>query len=320
MKIFHENWDWITQIDFKNSKVVSKKHIDNFFSFYSKNFENLNVEGKLSFLLNEKKFNFYSFSIFDNFSSKITISKLNDYINEKIEENRINNPDLWRLASYDIENVFINWEKSDFLLWKKWKIYFEVNMLYLENETINSLKVYLWNKFLSNPKIKVFPSTYFTVKFIKDKLRKDSVNLLYIQEDQIKLIKIKEWKIYDISFIKLWYSTLRSIFNDNWVLDSFYSCINNTYDCDIPDASKHSISFYIDTIIKRLDESLWDNKNLILFSRLTNSSYFYSYFSKQFSRNIPWYLLPYNNSNTLNNFWFKFSQDEIDIITYLNYW
>lgn len=320
MKIYYEIWDWGLNVDFKNNKISSKKKLNYNIDKCILELEKLSTIPETTFLLDESKFNFFSFKIFEFYDKQISISDLNIIINKKKQLIKEKYPDAWFFLFYNIEDIVVDWLEDDYIIWNKWKISYLLNLIYINYDTYWTFKKSLWRDFNSNKNLKIYPSSFFTINFLKKRLKKQNINLLYINNDLIKLIKIKNWKLNSNLYINLWVNFLKEIFNENWSLDSFYSCINNNNleSCFFENVSSKSFDFYCNTIIKRLSENLDLSSNTILFTNLLKSKQFLDNFSMKYTNSIWWYLLPFNSSNTLETYWYNFERDEIDILTYIN--
>ncbi len=179
MYLFYESDSYTTYLKC-NNKVCFKKKINWIFDYYIQNIMKENL-WKHSFLIDEDRFFYYSFPVFWEFDKTITINDLNNLIDEKKDYIKENYSNWWYMIFYNIQDIYINWEEKDYIVWEQWKIYFKLNIYYLNNETSNIFKVFAGSNFSERSDINIFPWSFFTVNFLKKNLNKSNFNILYLK-------------------------------------------------------------------------------------------------------------------------------------------
>ncbi|MBS8122560.1 hypothetical protein [Candidatus Vampirococcus lugosii] len=322
MKIYQDRLNSILQINFRNKKVCNKKIINNNFDeFIVKNDFGDNKELNV-FLLDENRFNYFSYLINENFTSRITIKHIKKILKSKINEieTDINIDKNGIFLFYHIYDIYINGEYSKYLIGNEGSISFKIILIYLNLESTNHFKFLCGNKILENKNIKIYPSSFCTINHMYKKLSKYNFSLLYIMENNFKILNITGGIISDISSISLGYDLLKNIFKDQGAINCYYSCFDKNieqtfYSQKIID---YSLEFYVKTLIKRIKEQgCYNNSNIIL-SKLNQSQKFIDIFNDIYNKKIGGYILAYNYGDDLETFGYKFKYDEIDIVTYLN--
>ncbi len=319
MEVFYEQDSLIKYLSFKNKKIQSKKKLN--YSLTTLLTENTVEEGsKKVFLIDEDRFNIFNFSITKNFNNKISLSDIKEIVKNKKANITTNHWNVWKFLYYNIENIFINWEQKDFLIWQSWKINFQISFFYLDFETVNLFKKFAGNKFLTDTNLQIYPASLFTNTFIKRSTQKENIALLYILNKEIKLIIIKDSKIKKIEKLSLGLSHLKEIFKESGNLEAYFSCLNSykNYSWIGESIIVKNLSFYCWTITKRLKDNLPKSYNIVLLSKLTKSEMFWSIFSKNYCQQVWWYIIPFEHKNNFNSFWYKFEKDEVDLLAFLN--
>lgn len=317
MLICYENNDNIFELNMDISTDSFTKRI-NFCSFenYMKNHQ---ICSNNYYLLKEDRFNFYSVDIYQKRDTKFTIWDFKSVLEDKKQQFY---KEHWRTSTllfYDLDSIFIDWEKQKFVINQKWDIYFRLNMIFLDTQTLNLFKINSWNKLNDEKKLNIYPSRYFTIKFIEKTLEKQDFNLFYIDQKSAKLLIIKNWFYRDYYNLNLWKDKLKDIFEDNSIQDLYYNNFSDISWNELKERLlKSSLEFYTDMVSKWLGESVWKWENIIFVSDLLKNKYFLDIFIKFYSKYVWWYILPFNYSNKLNTYHRKWLNDYVDILTCIN--
>lgn len=279
----------------------------------------IDKKDKKIFLLDDERFNFYSFVVNKIFEKKITISDLKKIIDEKKNEININYWKPWIFILYSIWEITINNVEDEYIIWKSWIIKFRINFVYLNNTSVLSIKNILWNNFTNDLNLKILPNSFHTIHFLKEKLNKNNLNIVYIEENEIKLIIIENWFYSKIIKFWLWIDKLKSIFKDNNLSIVYYQTYKtNDFNDFTLNLINESFNFYINLLIKWLKENLWNWQDCIIISNLLENEFFIKTFNNEYTKNIKWFVLPFNYWQELNNIWKKWEPNKIDILITIN--
>lgn len=314
MNIFYQSDSFFYLVRKNDNTVVKKrvyKKIDKILE------DNTFVKTKNYFLLEENNFLYYSLNIELRLDNKITIVYLKKLINNKILYLKSNYNINWKKLLTSIDNIQVGWESKKYLIWEKWYIKFLLNIIFLKSDCLNLFESHFWWSFINNLSFEILPKSFYTLYFIKNILWKNNFNVLYILEDKIKLLKVKNGFYNDfVSIENLGFNMLKSIYKENNILQYlFTSNISNDF---VKDLSLKSLDFYNNILIEWLNENLEYSWNLLLLSDLNKNTLFVNDFVKKYKTKINWYFLPLNSFDILNKFNFNWNCDEIDLLTFLN--
>jgi len=166
----------------------------------------LDFSDEMNVYLLDTKFNYYL---------KSFVSTDKKVILQDIEAN-LKDFDLWkdRFIWYTITDIEINWKKSDILLWKTWDITYNIWVYTLDNINYNNVL----QDFGKNMKLNIFPTSFWTVKFLWKEVL--NWNLLYLWENKIEIITIDNWFYKYIDVLDIWLLQFR-----NTILEIFWKQI-----------------------------------------------------------------------------------------------
>jgi len=316
MRIIYEVGNWIYNINNKNWKIAKSLINNNIDKFIIKDFK---VEEKTIFLLDEQRFSFFSFDIFLDQKEPLDINQFKKIIEEKKNYIKEKYEKYWEFLYFLVDDIYVNGEKKTYFLWDVWKIHFRLKFVLIGFETNDLFRIFSGNKLFENKNIEVFPQSTFTLNFLRDSLKKDDINLLYIFNDYTKLIQIKKWFYHKISKIPYWLEKIKTIFKDNDIYalykDSFGSTEFNGFSQKL---IWESFNFYSKIICKWISQELSSSKDLILISKISKNKFFIDSFSHVYGEMIKWYVLPFHTSKNLNKNDLNIDVWYLDIIVFLD--
>lgn len=316
MNIIYELWNWIYNIKNNNWKIIKSLINTNVDRFIIKKFKS---EEKTIFLLDEQRFSFFSFDIFLDQKDPLDIKQFKKIIEEKKNYIKEKYEKYWEFLYYLIDDIYVNWQKKTYFLWDIWKIHFRLKFVLIWFETNDLFRIFTWNKFFENKNIEIYPQTTFTINFLRDSLKKDEINLLYIFNDYTKLIQIKNWFYHKISKIPYWIEKIKTIFKDNDIYSLYKDSSLNVWFNDFSQKLVwESFNFYSKIICKWLLKELWNSKDIIIISKISNNKFFIDSFSRIYLELIKWYVLPFHSSKNLNKNNYKIDIWYLDLIVFLD--
>ncbi len=317
MNVFYEKYDSVLNISYyKDTQLFKKKTIYKKIDKLDDN--DIFLKNKNTFLLDENKFSFYSFDAYISNCDKFKLEQLNQIIEEK--KNIIKIEYWWndKFLFYVIDNIFVDWASQKYVLKQSWNIYFRLNFVYLTQEFYYMFNKLWWNQTLNN-NFFIYPQSFYSLYFLKNSLQKLKLNIVYILDEEVKLIKINEWFYENIYRINSWNDKLKSIFVEDDLLSIYnQSFKNNNFNDISKKLIKDSIWFYSLMINKWLDDYIDKWENIILISKLSKNKFFIEIFSEKYKKIINGYVLPFNYSNLLDDFNKKWMHDNIDLMIYFN--
>ncbi len=319
MNIFFEESNFFYGFSYKDKKLSNPKTI------------NLDLENLLisdlpeksknnTFLLNENRFVFQNFLIQESTNEKLTMSYLNQILEKKKTKIYETNWNIGYFLFYNINDIIVNQERKNYVIGESGNIMFNLNIAYLDIETSTIFKSFYGNKFIEDVFLNIYPSSFFTLWFLKNSFDKRNFAMLYIFEDFAKLIIIKNWFYEYIFNIKLWISTLKTIFQENNIFDLYQKSFStkdfNSFQTNL---INECMDFYSNFLIKWLKDCDILYQDLILFSDIINNKFFLENFGKKYTYEIMWYAIPFHYSEKINSKGNKnLKKIFTDVISYLN--
>jgi len=178
-----------------------------------------------TFLLDESRFSFFRFDVFLETDENFSIQKLQEIIQEKMEQIELEQWAQGKFLTTYIDSIFINWEEKKHLIWEYGQIFFRLYIIYIDNQTLYAINSHFW-KVRENPNVKILPQSFHTTLFLRNSLKRDNFLLLYITESSAKIIKITNSFYESVNVINLWLGALKQMYKDNWVYQYWYKDYN----------------------------------------------------------------------------------------------
>lgn len=154
------------------------------------------------FMLDESRFSFFRFDVFQTFDKKFTLQDLKDIIEEKCQATKkYNDVDGERIMVY-IDSIHINGEEKKHVIGESGEIFFRLYIVYLNKKTMNIVNS-VYGNLLNTHNIHILPQSFHTVLFLRNNLKKDNFVLLYITENSCKAIKIQNGFYHAVETLNL---------------------------------------------------------------------------------------------------------------------
>lgn len=269
------------------------------------------------FMLDDSRFSFFSFDVFETFTDTFTINDLDTIIHKKFLEvqNEISIGE--KILTY-IDTIFVDWETKNFVIGEKWEIFFRLYIICVDKQTLNQLNSSYGN-ILANKKISLIPQSFYTLVFLRNNLKKDNFVLLYITETYCKAISVKNWFYENIESLNLWIWALKQMYKDNWIVQyryKDYDFIENN-----PLAKSlvmETLEFYSQLFCKRFYEKNLVWNDVVVISPITRNVHFMEAFDKEYRKISNNYVVPFNHSDNLNYFDTEREPEDMDALVLLN--
>lgn len=206
------------------------------------------------FMLDESRFSFFRFDIFEKFEKKFTFQNLKDIIEDRCQSTKKHNDvDGERIMVY-IDNIYVNGEEKKYVIGESGEIFFRLHIVYLNKKTMNTINS-VYGNFLEEKNINILPQSFHTLLFLRNNLKKDNFVLLYITENSCKAIKIQNGFYHAMDTLNLGMAALKQMYKDNGIVQYRYK----TYDFIeqnplARDLVKETLQFYSQLFCKRFHE------------------------------------------------------------------
>ncbi len=182
----------------------TKNNINNKQYFFW-NIWDLNIKEWTEIYIEDTNFNFdIKTFLYDN-NKKIWL--------KEIEENL---KKFGKITWYTILNTNKKWEKIKFILWQHWEISYDIGIYSINNKKKNQI----FKNFWKNIKLNIFPSSFFLIKNVWEKIKQWTI--LYLLNNTTKIINIEKWFYKNIEKINIWIEQF-----ENTIIDIYGKKINN---------------------------------------------------------------------------------------------
>jgi len=270
------------------------------------------------FMLDESRFSFFRFDIFQTFEKKFTYQNLKEIIEEKCHSTKkYNDVDGERIMVY-IDSIHINGEEKKHIIGKNGEIFFRLYIVYLHKKTMNIINS-VYGNLLDVSNLNILPQSFHTLLFLRNNLKKDNFILLYITENACKAIKIQNGFYHTVETLNLWMGALKQMYKDNGIVQYWYK----TYDFieSNPLAKglvKETLQFYSTLFCKRFKEKNLIWTDVIVISPITKNVHFIETFNEEYKKMTNNYVVPFHHSEKLQTFGKIWEPDDMDAIILMN--
>jgi len=153
-------------------------------------------------MLDESRFSFFRFDVFQTFEKKFTFQDLKDIIEYKCEMTKKHNDvDGERVMVY-VDSIHVNGEEKKHVIGESGEIFFRLYIVYVNKKTMNTLNS-VYGNFLKMKNINLMPQSFHTLLFLRNNLKKDNFVLLYITENFCKAIKVQNGFYHSVETLNL---------------------------------------------------------------------------------------------------------------------
>ena len=269
------------------------------------------------FLLDETYFYFFRFDIFLNQENELKLNELNEIIQDKKNEIKTRTRDAELINSY-IDNIFINWDKKKYVIWEKWEIFFRVYMIYLDKTCLNRFNS-VYGDILNKKEINIIPQSLNTLLFLRKNIEKENFLLMYINENNCKMIKVRDWFYESIDILNFGIGSLKQMYKDNGIINYRYKTYEEIENNALAKwLVSETLNFYCELLIKRIFEKNLIWTDLILISSITKNTHFMETFNQKYSRINNNYIVPFHYSTTLETFKKLREPEDMDALILIN--
>lgn len=318
MNIFYEDSDSFLKIWFDKEKSSVTK------SLINTNLEHLDVNKidvctKSIFLLEEKYFDFICIDDKIQVEDDIDINFIENYIKNKLPSLKSKFWESNKLLFYSFENIVSNWESSDYMLRQSWEIFFKVKFVFIDRSVEYKFLDLFGRKTLNSWNVFVYPKSFYTISCLNSTIKESDINLLYFNDDEIKLIKTTDWSYNKIETLEFWSNSLKKIFDDNWISSLYYQTFDQQEFNDISlDLINQSLMFYVKTVNQWLSQFIEKWEKIVICWWLLNNKLFVEMFKSEYKNQFDAIILPFNRQKT--DCWIseKWLLNNVDLLSYIN--
>ncbi len=268
------------------------------------------------FLLDDQRFNFFSFNIHQYFEEKISYSLLQDLIYEKIEFLKKETKES--LLFSRIDAITVNGEQKQFLVGEKGDISFKIILVYLKREICLEFED-KYGDFQNQKQIEIFPETFQTINFLKTNTKQDNFLLLYIRDTHCKGIVVKNGFYAKIETINLGVNALMQFYRDNGISQYWYKSYEEIE--QNPFAKNlviQTLEFYSHMLCKWIKEQEIWWRNIFVVSPIMKNVHFMEIFNQEYHKWYNNYIVPFHYSQKLDLLGKQRELEDIDMLIFIN--
>jgi len=270
------------------------------------------------FMLDESRFSFFRFDIFQKFETTFNFQDLKTIIEDRSQSTKNHNDvDGERIMVY-IDSIHINGEEKKYVIGESGEIFFRLYIVYLNKQTMNSINS-VYGNLLKQKNLSILPQSFHTLLFLRNNLKKDNFVLLYITEHSCKAIKIQNGFYHAVETLNLWMGSLKQMYKDNGIVQYWYK----THDfIESNPLAKNlvteTLQFYSQMFCKRFQEKNLTGTDVIVISPITKNVHFIETFNEEYKKMTNNYVVPFHHSEKLNTFGKVWEPDDMDAIILMN--
>ncbi len=270
------------------------------------------------FMLDESRFSFFRFDMYETFEDKFTLQDLKNIVEEKCQATKKYNEVDWERIMVYIDNVIVDGEEKKYVIWEKGKIFFRLYIVYLNKTTLNSMNSVYGNIFKVK-NLNIVPQSFHTLLFLRNNLKKEDFVLLYINETFCKAIKIQNGFYHSVDTLNLGMSSLRQMYKDNGIVQYWYKSYEFIEGNPLAkNLVTDTLQFYSQLFCKWLQEKglIWTD--IIVISQITRNVHFIETFNQEYKKMTNNYIVPFHNSELLHTFGKTREPDDMDALIMMN--
>ncbi len=270
------------------------------------------------FMLDETRFSFFRFDIYQTVEEKFTLQDLKKIIDEKCQgTKKLHNVDGERIMAY-IDTIYVDGEEKKYVIGESGELFFRLYIIYLNKTSINTINS-AYGNFFEIKNITLIPQSFHTLLFLRNSLKKDDFVLLYINENFCKAINVKHGFYQSVETLNLWLSALKQMYKDNGIVQYRYK------DYEFIESNPlakwlvtDTLQFYSQLFCKWLLEKNFIGTDIIVISPITKNAHFIETFNEEYKKLTNNYIVPFHHSELLNTFGKEREPDDMDALILMN--
>lgn len=270
------------------------------------------------FMLDESRFAFFRFDVFETREEKFTLQDLKKIIDEKTattkKQHDVNGE---RIMAY-IDTIYVDGEEKKYVIGEKGEIFFRLYIMYLDKKSINTINS-AYGNFFEIKNITFIPQSFHTLLFLRNSLKKDNFVLLYINETFCKAINVRNGFYESVETLNLGLSALKQMYKDNGIVQYWYK------EFDVIESNplakslvSDTLQFYSQLFCKRLQEKNFVGNDVIVISPITKNVHFIDIFNAEYKKLTNNYIVPFHHSELLATFEKTWEPDDMDALILMN--
>ncbi len=251
------------------------------------------LQSRACFLLKEKNFFYYTFTITLTSREKFTINDYKAIVQEKLSYISRKDGIETTYCNYECYNCTVNNQKTEQIIGKQWTLCFDLSFVIPKNDIITTIKKVCGSKFLMSDMLTLLPLSYYIIKYIDTVLQKKDAAIITIDENSVDLHIVHQWFYSRIESVNMWESLLRACYKDNNIdqyLYEWYETVEKNH--ILKKLIMESLEFYTYQISSWMKQYLSQWSDLFLVTNLIDNPYFLDVLTQQYNKVINWFIVP----------------------------
>lgn len=268
------------------------------------------------FLLDDQRFEFFSYNVSFQSETKLTFADVQDLVQEKLSQAMSQSKEKFLFSH--IDSIKIDWVEKQFLIGEKGKIFCRIILVFLNRATCWEFNDRYWD-FQAQKNIEIYPESLWTLSFLKNNIHTDDFLLLYIRDSHCKWVLVEDGFYKHIETINLGVNALMQMYKDNGISKYWYK---NYEEIEENPFAKNlviqTLEFYSNMLCKWINEkNIWLH-NIFVVSSIMKNGHFMEIFNKVYAKENNKYIVPFHYSDSLDQFGRTWEPEDIDALIYAN--
>ncbi|MCF7834841.1 hypothetical protein K9M48_02175 [Candidatus Gracilibacteria bacterium] len=270
------------------------------------------------FMLDESRFSFFRFDVYQKFDKKITIQDLQKIIDEKVSQIKQQREISDDIISTYIDTIYVDGDSKKFLIGEKGEVFFRLYIIYINKVSLNTINR-IYGNVLSNKHVAILPQSFYTALFLRNILKKENFVLLYINENYCKTIKINQGFYQKVNFLNLGMGSLRQMYKDNGISHYRYKDYETIEKNSLAKSLvTDTIQFYAQNFCKWMKENDLVGSDIIVISPIVKNSHFIEILNNEYGKYNNNYIVPFHHSDSLSDFGKNRDPEDMDFLVLIN--
>lgn len=203
MFIFHELDTHIDKYEIDSDKRQKESLFESWYDLIPKITTWLETDQLIYFLLDERYFDYFMFSIHFTSYKPFDISQLKSLIDEKISHVKYTTQVHSPYVTHRIVNVRVDGEPSNFLVGKSGQLMFDLQLFFLKPDAVTTFRIAQGDRFFSDRRMTLYPRSLCMIDYLANHIHKEQFCMLYIWEDSCQLILVKHNSYQDVHYLNM---------------------------------------------------------------------------------------------------------------------
>lgn len=293
MYLLHELDTHIDKYEIDAWKWQKESLFESWYELMPKIVSRLQTDQLIYFLLEERYFDYFTFSIHFTAHKPFDIVQLKNLINEKITHVKYTTQVHSPYVTNRIVNARVDGQESDFLIGKTWQLVFDVQLFFLKPDAVTTFRIAQGDRFFDDRHVTIYPRSLYMIDYLASHIHKDQFALLYIREDSCQLIVVKKNSYQDVHYLNMGIQLLKACYIEHDIEKYFWSggqeIQQNAF---LKKLIEEWVQFFTDNLCHRLRQYLPTHHDLVLVSDLVRNDVFMDCFQGSYRKEINGFVLP----------------------------